>query len=604
MDYKTCPSLPAMFFGEAERFGDVPFLWAKDGGTYCALSWRETARRISALSRGLRALGIRRGDRVALISENRPEWMIADFAIMAAGAITVPAYTTNTVEDHRHILANSGCRAVIVSTVALTHRVMPAADQVSDIENIVTMEKLTEGQLSHAEIHHWDEIVARGSAAPDDVADEIAKAARDDVACLIYTSGTGGVPKGVMTTHGNIITNCYGARELLKAFGLGDETFLCFLPLSHSYEHTAGLMFPISIGAQIYFAEGADTLATNMLEARPTIMTAVPRLYETLHQRVLRGMERQKRLKVSLFHKTLALGSKRYDDPHSLTLGERVVDRVLDRLVRSKMRARFGGRLKAMVSGGAPLSPEIGRFFLALGVNLLQGYGQTEASPVIACNPPGRIKIDTVGPPLADVEVRIAEDGEILVRGELVMKGYWNDPEATSRTVRDGWLHTGDIGEFDGEGYLKITDRKRDFIKNSGGDMISPARVEGYLTLEPEIAQAMVYGDRRPYLVGVIVPDPEFLRSFAKENGRGSAELDQLAADPELIKAIGAAVTRVNRHLGPLERVRRFVLATDAFTVANGQMTPTLKIKRHAIRGAYGSALLALYETKTTATTG
>jgi long-chain acyl-CoA synthetase len=602
MDYKTCPSLPAMFVAEAERLGDRAFVWAKSGGVYRSTSWREAARQASALSRGLRALGVKRGDRVALISENRPEWMIADFAIMAAGAITVPAYTTNTVEDHRHILANSGCRAVIVSSAALTRRVMPAADQISDIENIITMELLTEGQLSHAEIHHWDAIVARGSAAPDDFAAEVAKAARDDIACLIYTSGTGGVPKGVMTTHGNIIINCYGARELLKEIGLGDEIFLCFLPLSHSYERTAGMMFPISIGAQIYFAEGADTLAANMLEARPTIMTAVPRLYETLHQRILRGMERQKGLSVSLFHKTLALGSKRYDDPHSLTLLERIVDRALDWLVRRKMRARFGGRLKAMVSGGAPLSPEIGRFFLALGVNLLQGYGQTEASPVIACNPPGRIKIDTVGPPLAAVEVRIAEDGEILARGELVMKGYWNDPEATSRTVRDGWLHTGDIGEFDADGYLKITDRKRDFIKNSGGDMISPARVEGYLTLEPEIAQAMVYGDRRPYLVAVIVPDAEFLRSIAKETGRESAELGQLATDPELIKAIGVAVTRVNRHLGPLERVRRFVLAIDAFTVANGQMTPTLKIKRHAIRAAYGSALLALYETKAAAT--
>jgi long-chain acyl-CoA synthetase len=602
MDYKTCASLPAMFFGEAERFGDKPLLWAKSGGVYRSVSWREAARQISALSRGLRALGIARGDRVALISENRPEWMIADFAIMAAGAITVPAYTTNTIEDHRHVLSNSGCRAVIVSTAALTRRVMPAADQISDIENIITMEPLTEGQLSQAEIHHWDEIIALGNAAPDDVADEIAKATRDDTACLIYTSGTGGVPKGVMTTHGNIITNCYGAHELLKEFGLGDEAFLCFLPLSHSYEHTAGLMFPISIGAQIYFAEGAETLAANMLEVRPTIMTAVPRLYETLHQRILRSMERQKGLKVTLFQKALALGSKRYDDPHSLTVIERIVDQVLEWLVRSKMRARFGGRLKAMVSGGAPLSPEIGRFFLSLGVNLLQGYGQTEASPVVACNPPGSIRIDTVGPPLAGVQVRIAEDGEILVRGELVTKGYWNDPEATSRTMREGWLHTGDIGEFDSDGYLKITDRKRDFIKNSGGDMISPARVEGYLTLEPEIAQAMVYGDRRPYLVGVIVPDNDFLRSFAKENGRESAELDRLASDPELIKAIGAAVARVNRQLGPLERVRRFVIATEPFTVANGQMTPTLKIKRHAIRAAYGNLLLALYE-KTAATT-
>jgi len=601
MDYKTCPSLAAMFFAEAARRGDTPFLWAKRDGAYRAISWRETARQASALSRGLRDLGILRGDRVALIAENRPEWMIADFAIMAAGAITVPAYTTNTIDDHRHILANSGARALIVSTPALAQRVMPAADQIIDIENIITIEKLTIGQVSHAEIHLWDDIIARGAALPDDVAEMVAKAARDDTACLIYTSGTGGVPKGVMLTHANILANCHGAFEILKDLGLGEEVFLCFLPLSHSYEHTAGMMFPISLGAQVYFAEGADTLAVNMVEARPTIMTAVPRLYETMHQRILRGLERQSPWRVKLFQRALALGVKRYDDPRSLTIGERIADRALDRLVRGKVRARFGGRLKAMVSGGAPLNPEIGRFFIALGLNLMQGYGQTEAAPVICCNPAGRVKIDTVGPPLAEVEVRLGEDGEVLVRGELVMRGYWNDPEATARTLLDGWLHTGDIGEFDADGYLKITDRKRDFIKNSGGDMISPARVEGYLTIEREIAQAMVYGDRRPYLVAVIVPDADFLAGFAGEHGRAGDGLDALAGDAELHKAIAAAVTRVNQQLAPLERVRRFVIAHDAFTTANGQMTPTLKIKRHAIRAAYGQALLALYEAKAAA---
>jgi long-chain acyl-CoA synthetase len=590
-----------MFFAEAARRGNAPFLWAKRDGAYAALSWRQAAEQVGALSRGLRDLGVARGDRVALIAENRPEWVIADFAIMAAGAVTVPSYTTNTIEDHRHVLSNSGARAVIVSTPALTQRVMPAADQITDIEAIITIEPLIAGQLSHAEIHRWDDILARGAALEEDVMATVAQAARDDTACLIYTSGTGGVPKGVMLSHANILANCHGAYEILKALGFGDEVFLCFLPLSHSYEHTAGLMFPISLGAQIYFAEGADTLAANMVEARPTIMTAVPRLYETMHQRILRGMERQTPFSRKLFMRALALGGKRYDDPRSLTLRERIDDLVLDRLVRSKVRARFGGRLKAMVSGGAPLNPEIGRFFIALGLNLMQGYGQTEAAPVICCNPAGRVKIDTVGPPLAGVEVRIAEDGEILVRGELVMKGYWNDPEATARTLVNGWLHTGDIGRFDADGYLKITDRKRDFIKNSGGDMISPARVEGYLTLEPEIAQAMVYGDRRPYLVAVIVPDADFLAAFAREHGCDAGDLAALAADGELHKALGAAVARVNQNLAPIERVRRFVIAAEPFSTANGQMTPTLKIKRHAIRAAYGPALLALYETKATA---
>jgi long-chain acyl-CoA synthetase len=250
-----------------------------------------------------------------------------------------------------------------------------------------------------------------------------------------------------------------------------------------------------------------------------------------------------------------------------------------------------------MVSGGAPLNPEIGKFFLALGVPLLQGYGQTEASPVVSANPPNRIKIETVGPPLDGVELKVAEDGEILVRGELIMKGYWNDPESTARALQDGWLHTGDVGMLDPDGYIKITDRKRDFIKNSGGEMVSPARIEGYLTIEPEIGQAMVYGDRRPYLVAVIVPHAELIDSIAKAQGV-KPELAQLHEHPELVKAVGAAVARVNAGLSPVERVRRFILAREPFTTANGQMTPTLKIKRHAIRQAYGEALVRLYETK------
>jgi long-chain acyl-CoA synthetase len=378
--------------------------------------------------------------------------------------------------------------------------------------------------------------------------------------------------------------------------GLGDEVFLSFLPLSHSYEHTAGMFFPISIGAEIYFADGADTLAANLLEARPTIMTAVPRLYETMHQRIRLQIQRERGLKRRLFERTVAIGRKRLDGA-PLSSGDRLLDPVLERLVRDKVRARFGGRLKAMISGGAPLNPEIGSFFLALGVSLLQGYGQTEAAPVIACNPPGRVKIDTVGPPLDGVEVRIAEDGEILVAGDNVMQGYWNDPESTARALADGWLHTGDIGRLDAEGYLRITDRKRDFIKNSGGDMISPARVEGALTLAPEIAQAMVFGDRRPYLVAVLVPDPEFAAGY--NGGRAApGDLAALCGDPGFHKALGEIVGRVNQTLAPPERVRRFLIAGEPFSTANGQLTPTLKIRRHAIRDAYGTGFDTLYEGK------
>ena len=592
MDYDSCRSLPAMFFEQADRLGDKPFLWTKRDGRYRPISWAEASREVRRLALGLNSLGIRRGERVGLVSENRPEWVIADLAIMSAGAITVPAYVTHTVDDHRHVLANSGARAVIVSKPPLSARVLAAANQVSTVHTVITIEPGA-GQASAVDVLPWEEVLARGGETAD-AAGEPAALSPDDTACLIYTSGTGGIPKGVMTSHRNILANCRGAYRLLETLGLGDEVFLNFLPLSHSYEHTAGLMFPISLGAEIYFAESAETLAANMLEARPTIMTAVPRLYETLHRRIILGVERKGGLTRRLFDKATTIGGKRLVS-QALGLDERLLDPLLDRLVRAKLRRRFGGRLKAMVSGGAPLNPEIGSFFLALGVRLLQGYGLTEAAPVIACNVPTRIKIDTVGPPLDGVRVKIAGDGEILVAGDNVMKGYWNDPEATARILEDGWLKTGDVGLLDDDGYIRITDRKRDFIKTSGGETISPARVEGYLTLEPEIAQAMVFGDRRPYLVAVVVPDADFAAAHSPPDSPAE-DFRALAGDPEFARTIGAVVARVNRGLSPIERVRRFAIATEPFTIANGQMTPTLKIKRHVIGEVYGAALDALYD--------
>jgi len=592
MDYDSCRSLPAMFFERAARLGNRPFLWAKRAGAYQAITWAEAAHDVRRLARGLRSLGIKRGERVGLVSENRPEWVIADLAIMSAGAVTVPAYVTHTIDDLRHVLANSGARAVIVSRPPLSARVLAAANQVSTIHTVITIEQAA-GQASEVDIRSWEELLERGGEVADDIAEVVAALEPDDIACLMHTSGTGGIPKGVMTTHRNILANCRGAYRLLEMVGLGDDVFLNFLPLSHTYEHTGGMMFPISLGAQIYFAEGAETLAANMLEARPTLMTAVPRLYETLHRRILLAVERQGGMRRRLFEKAVTIGRKR-SLQQPLSLKERLIDPTLDRVVRAKLRRRFGGRLKAMVSGGAPLNPEIGSFFLALGVRLLQGYGQTEAAPVIACNPPVRIKMETVGPPLDGVRIRIADDGEILVAGANVMKGYWNDPEATAQVLEDGWLKTGDVGLVDDEGYIRITDRKRDFIKNSGGETISPARVEGYLTLEPEIAQAMVFGDRRPYLVAVLVPEADFAAAHAP--GDPADDFRVLSRDPAFARAIGAVVARVNRVLSPVERVRRFLIATEPFTVANGQMTPTLKIKRHVIGEAYGAALDALYE--------
>jgi long-chain acyl-CoA synthetase len=594
MEYCKWRSLPAMFFDQAARLGTKPLLWAKRDRIYRPLSWAQAAHDVRQLALGLKRLGIGRGERVGLVSENRPEWIIADLAIMSAGAITVPAYVTHTVEDYRHALANSGARAVIVSKPVLSARVLAAANQLKTVDSIIAIEPAV-GPASTLDVISWDAIMGRGSGPAKDIEEVIAAIEPDDVACLIHTSSTTGAPKGVMTTHRNIPANCRGAYRVLEPLGLGDEVFLSFLPLSHSYEHTVGDMFPISIGAQIYLAERAETLAANMLEARPTMMTGVPRLYEVLHQRIRRGMARKNSLARRMFDQAVAIGEKRLAG-QTPSLGERFCDPALDLLVRAKMRKRFGGRLKVMLSGGAPLNPEIARFFLALGVTLLQGYGQTEAGPAITCNPPTRIKTDTVGPALEGVQVCIADDGEILVVGDNVMKGCWNDLEATVQALSGGWLHTGDIGAMDDDGYLRIIDRKRDFIKNSSGEMIFPARVEGYLALEPELSQAIVFGDQRPYLVAIVVPDPEFVAGYTAEGTQ--PDLTALAADPGFNKAIAAAIARVNRSLTPSEQVRRFLIASEPFTIDNGLMTPTLKIKRHAIRDAYGSTLEALYQTR------
>ncbi len=595
MDLSGVQNLPLLFFQQARKYGDKPFLWRKVEGTYQPISWTEAARQANLLSRALRARGLQTGDRVCLISENRPEWLIADVAIMAAGGITVPAYTTNTVDDHRYILDNSGAKAVIVSTAKLAQRLVPAASRAPSVEFLVAMESLGEPPRPPIRWAVWDQMLTEGEAQPDDVEQLAATRKRSDTSCVIYTSGTGGAPRGVMLSHGAILCNCQGAIEVLKPLGLEDNIFLSFLPLSHAYEHSGGQFFPITIGAQIYYAEGADTLVQNLAEVRPTIVTAVPRLYEVMHGRIAKGLEKMPAFRRKLFEKALALGRKQYEHPGTLSFMERIENKVLDALVRKKVAARFGGRLKAFVSGGAPLNYEVGLFFTALGVRLLQGYGQTEAAPVIAVNPVDRIKLHTVGPAMHGVEVKLAEDGEILVRGELVMQGYWGDPEATARTVKDGWLYTADIGRMDEDGYIEITDRKRDLIVVSGGDNVSPQKVEGFLTLEPEIGQATVIGDKRPFIVALLVADKEWALAWAKEKGKPE-DLGQLVGDKEFRAAISSAVDRVNRRLSVIERVRQFILSAEAFSLENEMMTPTLKIRRHVIRKTYGAKLDALYE--------
>lgn len=590
--FETFPNLVTMFFTRAGEKGDAPFLWAKRDGEWRATTWAEAAQQVASLAAALRAAGLQPGDRVMLVSENRPEWCLSDLAIMAAGCITVPTYTTNTERDHAHIIENSGARAVIVSTQKLADTVMPAVVRTTHAEIVIGIDKLRL-HPSGITCFDWHEMIAAHPTDPATIAAE-AGFARDDLACIIYTSGTGGAPRGVMQHHGAILHNVAGCiRIIAEDFGWGDEVFLSFLPLSHAYEHTGGQHLPIALGGQIYYAEGLEKLAANIEEVRPTIMVVVPRLFEVLRTRISKAIAKQGGMSEKLLGMALDIGTKRYEGRLKLT--DRPKGLLVDTLFKPRIAKKFGGRMKAMVSGGAPLTPEVGVFFQSLGVTFLQGYGQTEAAPVVSCNRPAAgLKMDTVGPPLADTEVRIAEDGEILVRGELVMHGYWRNEAETARVLRDGWLHTGDIGEIDERGRIRITDRKKDLIINDKGDNVAPQKVEGLLTLQPEIMQAMIVGDRKPHMVALLVPDPEWTQEWCAANGVPN-DRAALADDAAYRAALSAAVDRTNKDLSVVERVRRFILADEPFSIENEQLTPSLKIRRHVLRQVYGERLEALY---------
>lgn len=595
-DFDKSTNLVSLFFKRADALGERPMLWSKSSGEWVATSWADAARKVCLIAASLRRIGLGQGDRVVIVSENRPEWCLADLGIMAAGCVTVPTYTTNTVRDHVHILENSGAKAAIVSSSKLAKMLLPAVAQTDLCRHVIGMEPVPSIQGGAYEAHDWSDLLTGDAVqARTDVEARLAKLTREDLACIIYTSGTGGAPRGVRQHHGMLLANIAGAAEIIvNDFGPADEVFLSFLPLSHAYEHTGGQFFPIALGAQIYYAEGLDKLASNIEEVRPTIMVVVPRLFEVLRARIMKQIEKQGGLAARLMDLALDVAARKAAGQRRLS--DRAIDFLLERTLRPKVRARFGGRIKAMVSGGAPLNPEIGLFFDAMGLTLLQGYGQTEAGPVISCNRPSAgIAVDSVGPPLRGVEVRIAEDGEILVRGELVMQGYWQNEAASANVLHGGWLHTGDIGHIDEKGRIRITDRKKDMIVNDKGDNVSPQKIESMLTLQPEIAQAMVSGDRRPYIVALIVPDVDWALEWAQANDV-HFDIRELQGLPAFRAEIRNAIDRVNAELSVIEKVRRFAFTDEPFSIENEQMTPSLKIRRHKVREQYEPRLDALYK--------
>ena len=530
-------------------------------------SWEETKVNIIKLAKELKK-NLNKGERCLLVSENRPEWLISDIAIMLAGGITVPSYITYTEKDYEFIIDDCEPTIIIVSNQILFNKLKDVIPKKKFIKKIVLFDEIKKNILSD-QIIELKNILS--STLNFDENNPIIDLNRKDPACIIYTSGTGGNPKGVVLSHGGILSNCEGAINLIKPILSSRTRFLTWLPLSHSYEHTVQFV-QISVGAKIYYAEGIDKLLKNMSECKPEIMTAVPRFYQNLYQKINSNFKKQTGFKKKIINATISLGNKKLNKD-KLNFLQYLTNQICEILVRKKIKKQFGGSLKAFVSGGGALDQTIGRFLNSVGLPTLQGYGLTEASPVVSCNPLDNIKVDTVGLPFPGNEVKLEKDGEILVKGENLMIGYWNQPEETKKIIRDGWLYTGDIGEFK-SGYLKITDRKKDIIVNAGGDNISPLKVENLMTNQYEIEQCLVYGDGKNYLVALVVPSDEFINEEDK---------------------IKKKVEEINKELSVIEKIKNIIVVKEKFSIENRMLTPTLKLKRFKIIEKYKKQLENLY---------
>ena len=530
-------------------------------------SWEETKVNIIKLAKELKK-NLNKGERCLLVSENRPEWLISDIAIMLAGGITVPSYITYTEKDYEFIIDDCEPTIIIVSNQILFNKLKDVIPKKKFIKKIVLFDEIKKNILSD-QIIELKNILS--STLNFDENNPIIDLNRKDPACIIYTSGTGGNPKGVVLSHGGILSNCEGAINLIKPILSSRTRFLTWLPLSHSYEHTVQFV-QISVGAKIYYAEGIDKLLKNMSECKPEIMTAVPRFYQNLYQKINSNFKKQTGFKKKIINATISLGNKKLNKD-KLNFLQYLTNQICEILVRKKIKKQFGGSLKAFVSGGGALDQTTGEFLNSVGLPTLQGYGLTEASPVVSCNPLDNIKVDTVGLPFPGNEVKLEKDGEILVKGENLMIGYWNQPEETKKVIRDGWLYTGDIGEFK-SGYLKITDRKKDIIVNAGGDNISPLKVENLMTNQYEIEQCLVYGDGKNYLVALVVPSDEFINEEDK---------------------IKKKVEEINKELSVIEKIKTIIVVKEKFSIENRMLTPTLKLKRFKIIEKYKKQLENLY---------
>ncbi len=566
MSTKNINNLVELFFNSyiKQKKNNILLTSLKDKNNY--FTWEKTFHSIKKLSSEIKKY-TNKGDRCLLISENRPEWFITDISVMLSEAITVPAYTTYAEKDYEYIVENCNPKIIFVSNQEQFNKVKEIIKKKSFVAKIFSFEQLDIDSESYINVNKlFSNLDYQDLNIPD------ISIKRNDPACIIYTSGTQGNPKGVILSHGGILNNCDGALDILKPLLTDQTRFLTWLPLSHSYEHTVQFV-QISVGAKIFYAESIEKLIKNMNDCKPQLMTAVPRFYQNLFQKINASFNKATGLKKSLVLKMLELGTKKINK-QSLTIIEKLIDIILEKIVRKKIKNQFGGELKTFVSGGGALDKEVGIFLNAIGLPTLQGYGLTETSPVVSCNPIDDIRVETVGPPFKGNEVKIASDGEILVKGENVMLGYWNNEEETNKVLKDGWLHTGDIGIFE-NGYLKITDRKKDILITPGGDNISPVKIENELSNSKFIDQSIVYGDNKPYLVALLVLSEENLNINHEQ--------------------IEKEINKVNQNLAKIEQIKKFFTIKEKFSIENGMLTPTLKLKRYKIVKKYKNQFEKLY---------
>jgi len=594
-DFKTVPD---MLRANAARFSGRPALKYRKQGEYVTLSYARYYERALMVSRGLLKLDVKVGDRVAILSENRAGWVIADMGILCAGAVTVPIYPTNTPEQIEYMINHSGVRIIFVSGKFQYTKLLKIRPQIPDVELIISFERfLGDHALPVCTFYQMSEIDTPINAEEQKEIEACFDSIRsDDMMTMIYTSGTTGVPKGVMLSHRNILTNI---RNLTEQGGVIDEqdVLLSFLPLSHILERTAGYYLTIYNGAMLAFADSIEKVAENMLEIKPTLMVCVPRLFEKIHQRIFENAHNMSVVKRNLFHWAVDVGKQYIEakfvkkQPSTLLSLKYAI---ADQLVFSKIRAKFGGRMKLFCCGGAPLDKAINEFFWVIGIPIFEGYGLTETSPALTFNDSGHVRFGSVGVALRDTEIRTDTDGEILVKGPQVMLGYYNDPAATAEVLQDGWFRTGDIGHIE-DGFVYITDRKKELIITAGGKNIAPQPLENEFKKDKYISTVFVYGDRKPYLVALIVPNLDRLLEFAKEKRIHYFDLDDLVMNEQVHKLFETRLAEINSRLASFETIKKFTLLAHDFSIENGELTPTMKPRRKIIYEKYRHKIEEMY---------